>query len=51
MYGAPITPTDVRRQTAALLLIPQLLGEAPIKPVADSASEAAADRIQWITTD
>jgi hypothetical protein len=45
------TPMEVQRKIAALLLTPELLGEARIKPVADSASEAAADRIEWRTED
>ena len=44
-------PVEIRRQIAQLLLTPGLLGEARIKRVSDSASDAAEDRIRWVTED
>ncbi|MGW1506013.1 recombinase family protein [Streptomyces mirabilis] len=44
-------PVEVKRQIAQLLLTPGLLGEARIKRVSDSASDAAEDRIKWVTED
>lgn len=44
-------PVTVRREIAAMLLTPELLGEVRIKRVADSASDAVADRIVWRTED
>jgi site-specific DNA recombinase len=45
------TPVEVQRQIAQLLLTPELLGEVRIKRVADSASEDAMDRIEWVRAD
>ncbi|MFI5880200.1 recombinase family protein [Streptomyces sp. NPDC051554] len=40
-------PIEVQRQIAALLLAPDVLGEVRIMQVADSPSDAVADRIKW----
>lgn len=41
-------PVTARREIAALLLSPEVMGQVRIKRVADSASEAVEDRIRWV---
>lgn len=43
-------PVEVKRQIAQLLLTPDALGEVRIMRVADSPSDAPADRIKWAVT-
>ncbi|WP_394814225.1 recombinase family protein [Streptomyces dubilierae] len=45
------TPVEVQRQIARLLLTPEILGEVRVKRVADSASDAAVDRLEWVHAD